>query len=183
MPNLNLFLTITLKPSDNPQTDDWKSEDWPKCPHSVGCMLQMVLTTVYVQEHTLTQTLSLSLSLSLSLTLALTLTLTHTVIKLCIWDHSGAIQQSPASLSADRVHALWHVSRAYSYWVVSAAAQKSNTGVGSGERRQTFSFSHNVKKKKCIRGSFFSCVWDSAKNIFWGVKGQTWQNQSGTPAF
>ena len=92
---------------------------------------------------------------------------TDTVIKLCIWDHSEAIQQSPASLSADRVHAFWHVSRAYSYWVVSATAQNPMQGLIQ-EKWQKFSFSHNVLFFFFLLKADFMLVSRSHEKTFWG---------------
>lgn len=103
--------------------------------------------------------------------------MTHTcaqpnaVIKLCIWDHSETIQQSPASLSADRVHAFWHVSRAYSYWVVSAGAQNPMQGFIQGW--QNFSFSHNVKN--ILHEADFLLVSRSVQRHF----GRQWKKMSG----
>lgn len=59
------------------------------------------------------------------------------VIKVCIGDHSGAVQQSPASLSADRVHAFGHVSRAFVLLSRVSRCIKSTAG-GENVRKSHF---------------------------------------------
>jgi len=59
-PNLNLILTLTLKPSLNSQTAIIHCEDRQKCPHSQCLKLKMILIETEVQVHTHTHILGVT---------------------------------------------------------------------------------------------------------------------------